>query len=328
VQPDPVDGGGVVVFRGLFGDAELAELYALSADCLASDWGTVRRRSVGLPDRAADRAMDGATTAATPAQTHLRLNRYFCARAPAAWSALRRAAAAADAAHLGGVLAAAVLRRDGEEEPEDAVEEAAAEKAATVVEAEADARRQAECLGFAAATLERARAVAAAAAAAVDAGQPHLLGRDPTESDQDITATAAAAAGGAAAGATEAAAPPAAPLSADGAGMGACFKQADALVYHGAQNGDWVGWHDHGGESVLFAVVLLADPAGFEGGTFCYRRADTGTECTLGLGLGDAVICVSHTEHCVRPVSGGVRFSLNVDFWAVASDNRSDADRY
>jgi predicted 2-oxoglutarate/Fe(II)-dependent dioxygenase YbiX len=110
--------------------------------------------------------------------------------------------------------------------------------------------------------------------------------------------------------------------------MGACFKQADALVYHGAQNGDWVGWHDHGGESVLFAVVLLADPAGFEGGTFCYRRADTGAECTLELGLGDAVVCMSHTEHCVRPVSGGVRFSLNVDFWAVASDNRSDADRY
>eukprot|EP00937_MAST-01D_sp_MAST-1D-sp2_P006183 g6183.t1 len=126
--------------------------------------------------------------------------------------------------------------------------------------------------------------------------------------------------------------------------LDACFKQADALVYHGAApapaeaasgggsdgtvEGDWVGWHDHAGESVCFAVVMLADPAQFTGGAFCCRRSADHPPRTVPLGLGDAVFCLSPTEHCVRPVTSGVRCSLNVDFWAVAHDRRSDNDRY
>ena len=261
--------GQIVLVRGLFRAAELAEVYALGKDCLDAGWGTVRRRSVGLPE-------DG--VARTPAQTHLRLSRHFLARAPAAWSALRSAVAKADAVHLGSALAAAVRKRD---------------------------------------------------ASTQDGGEEMVAGGG----DQHPFANIAV--------------------------LDTCFKQADSLVYHGARDmklegvgagagagegggegvhevegegegegGDWVGWHDHAGESVLFAVVMLADPRNFEGGSFCCRRDADSPVHAMQLGLGDAVICPSATEHCVRPVRAGTRCSINIDFWAVKSDNRSPNDLY
>ena len=57
--------------------------------------------------------------------------------------------------------------------------------------------------------------------------------------------------------------------------MQSCFKQADVLGYTGgskSSGGDYVGWHNHGGESLLFAVVVLSEPSDYAGGQFCCKR--------------------------------------------------------
>ena len=50
----------------------------------------------------------------------------------------------------------------------------------------------------------------------------------------------------------------------------------------------------------------------------------------LDLQLGDAVVCPSPMEHCVRPLSGGSRVSMNIDFWSVSMqhDSRSAINKY
>ena len=95
-----------------------------------------------------------------------------------------------------------------------------------------------------------------------------------------------------------------------------------AILLHAASR------HDHAGESVIFIVVLVAD--GFEGGEFMYRQAQTGEEVAVDLQLGDAVVCPSPMEHCVRPLTSGSRVSMNIDFWSVdmQQDSRSLANKY
>uniref|UniRef100_A0A7S2DEU6 Uncharacterized protein n=1 Tax=Octactis speculum TaxID=3111310 RepID=A0A7S2DEU6_9STRA len=109
--------------------------------------------------------------------------------------------------------------------------------------------------------------------------------------------------------------------------MERCFKQADFLVYHGA-SADWVGWHDHAGESLCFAVVLVDYQNSCTGGEFLYRDLITGAEVDPKLRGGDVVICPSPMEHCVRPLTAGNRVSMNMDFWCVQEDRRSVHDRY
>ena len=74
--------------------------------------------------------------------------------------------------------------------------------------------------------------------------------------------------------------------------------------------------------------MLIAD--GFEGGQFMYRNSQTQYEAALDLKLGDAVVCPSPMEHCVRPLTGGSRISVNIDFWSVQQqqDQRSAANKY
>ncbi len=89
-------------------------------------------------------------------------------------------------------------------------------------------------------------------------------------------------------------------------------------------------WHDHAGESKLFIVVMLSEAGQFGGGQFSYRNLETGEPVELDLGLGDAVVCLSETEHRVCPVLSGVRSSINIDFWSIqeGGDNRSIQDKY
>ena len=223
---EPWTSGHPVVYRGLLNATDRASIFAAARDCFQSGWGTVRRRSVGLPEK---------QYLTTPSQTHLRLTRHFREMAPNAWAHLRDATAHADGV-LGTKLSAS----------------------------------------------------------------------------STITCTAPSS--------TTASAMVSPPLE-------DAFKQADFLHYSGAGK-DWVGWHDHAGESELFIVALLAD--GFGGGSFMYRNALSKEEVALDLKLGDAVVCPSSMEHCVRPLTSGLRVSLNIDFWGVAqqADTRSAANKY
>jgi len=218
--------GSPLVYRGLLNAYDRASIFAAARDCFQSGWGTVRRRSVGMPEK---------QHLTTPIQTHLRLTRHFREMAPTAWARLRDATAHADEV-LGTKLSASSA--------------------------------------ITSATMKRA--------ASPEVATPTLEG---------------------------------------------AFKQADFLHYSGAGK-DWVGWHDHAGESELFIVALLADE--FEGGSFMYRNALSNEEVALDLALGDAVVCPSPMEHCVRPLASGLRVSLNIDFWSVAqqADTRSAANKY
>ena len=113
--------------------------------------------------------------------------------------------------------------------------------------------------------------------------------------------------------------------------VAAAFKQADYLVYQGRRaRGDFVGWHDHYGESLLFCVALLGDGP-FEGGEFGYRPLGGGDDAVeVALAPGDVVVCPSEMEHRVGPVLAGVRVSMNIDFWDVeeGNDRRSEFDRF
>ena len=113
--------------------------------------------------------------------------------------------------------------------------------------------------------------------------------------------------------------------------VAAAFKQADYLVYQGRRGrGDFVGWHDHYGESLLFCVALLGDGP-FEGGEFGYRPLGGGDDAVeVALAPGDVVVCPSEMEHRVGPVLAGVRVSMNIDFWDVeeGNDRRSEFDRF
>ena len=61
---------------------------------------------------------------------------------------------------------------------------------------------------------------------------------------------------------------------------------------------------------------------------FVVKDALTDEEYILdNLHAGDVIVCESHTEHAVKPLRGGKRLSMNVDFWAVCSDGRSEVDR-
>lgn len=219
-----------MVFRGLLDGFDRGAVAAAARSCFREGWGTVRRRSVGMPEK---------QYLTTPSQTHLRLTRNFRELAPRAWVRLRDAAAHADAVLGTGLCASAAAK----------------------------------------------------------------------------VATNASAAD------------PAALAVSRSAYMDGAFKQADFLHYSGAGR-DWVGWHDHAGESECFVVALVAD--GFTGGAFMYRDAVTNAEVVLDLALGDAVVCPSAMEHCVRPLTSGRRVSLNVDFWSVAQqhDSRSAANKY
>eukprot|EP00418_Pyrodinium_bahamense_P006206 CAMPEP_0179024032 /NCGR_PEP_ID=MMETSP0796-20121207/7243_1 /TAXON_ID=73915 /ORGANISM="Pyrodinium bahamense, Strain pbaha01" /LENGTH=354 /DNA_ID=CAMNT_0020719975 /DNA_START=69 /DNA_END=1133 /DNA_ORIENTATION=+ len=69
-------------------------------------------------------------------------------------------------------------------------------------------------------------------------------------------------------------------------------------------------------ESVVSAVVLLCDPAGFQGGASCF--APSGTDSAhhreVQLKLGDAVIFRGEKlEHWITPVTAGVRIVLQVE---------------
>ena len=77
--------GHAVVLRGLLSPKAVAEVHACARDCIEKEWGTVRRRSVGLPDGSV-----------FPQQTHARLSKHFRDQCPRAWSALWRGVAAAD----------------------------------------------------------------------------------------------------------------------------------------------------------------------------------------------------------------------------------------
>ena len=61
-----------------------------------------------------------------------------------------------------------------------------------------------------------------------------------------------------------------------------------------------------------------------------YRDMQTGEEVAVDLQLGDAVVCPSPMEHCVRPLTGGSRVSMNIDFWSVSmqQDSRSSINKY
>lgn len=79
---------------------------------------------------------------------------------------------------------------------------------------------------------------------------------------------------------------------------------------------------------LLPQVVVVAD--GFSGGgEFQYRNSLTNQEVAVDLKAGDAIVCPSPMEHCVRPFTEGSRVSVNIDFWDVdvASDNRSSYDQ-
>ena len=214
---EPWQPGAPVVFRGLLDASDRGSIAATASSCFNEGWGTVRRRSVGMPE---------AQYLTTPSQTHLRLTRRFRELSVRAWARIRDAAAHADGV-LGTGLGGMVKAGEGDETP--------------------------------------------------------LL---------------------------------------EGS-----FKQADFLYYDGAGR-DWVGWHDHAGESVIFIVVLVAD--GFEGGQFMYRDMETSKEVAVELRPGDAVVCPSPMEHCVRPLTSGSRVSMNIDFWNVdmQHDSRSLVNRY
>ena len=105
------------------------------------------------------------------------------------------------------------------------------------------------------------------------------------------------------------------------------FKQADYLLYDGARR-DSAGWHEHSGESVLFVVAALSQPEEYEGGLFRVRDDDAqGEGRALKLRRGDLVVCVSQTEHKVDAITAGHRRSLNIDFWDLQNDRRSDHDK-
>ena len=91
-----------------------------------------------------------------------------------------------------------------------------------------------------------------------------------------------------------------------------------------------VRWHDHAGESKLFTVLMLSEPEQFKGGKFAFKNLESGEEVEVSMQIGDAVLCPSEMEHCVCPVTGGRRVSINLDFWDVddASDHRSVQDKY
>ena len=69
---------GTVLFPGLFGRKELMETYMCAQSCLVEGWGTVRRRSVGFPEKGE----------LTPAQSHIRVSAQYLERAPSAWESL------------------------------------------------------------------------------------------------------------------------------------------------------------------------------------------------------------------------------------------------
>ena len=77
--------GHAVVLRGLLSPRAVAEVHACARDCLDNEWGTVRRRSVGLPDGSV-----------FPQQTHARLSKHFRDQCPRAWAALWRGIAGVD----------------------------------------------------------------------------------------------------------------------------------------------------------------------------------------------------------------------------------------
>ena len=77
--------GHAVVLRGLLSPKAVAEVHACARDCLDNEWGTVRRRSVGLPDGSV-----------FPQQTHARLSKHFRDQCLRAWAALWRGIAGVD----------------------------------------------------------------------------------------------------------------------------------------------------------------------------------------------------------------------------------------
>ena len=77
--------GHAVVLRGLLSRKAVAEVHACARDCIEKEWGTVRRRSVGLPDGSV-----------FPQQTHARLSKHFRQHCPRAWAALWRGIAGVD----------------------------------------------------------------------------------------------------------------------------------------------------------------------------------------------------------------------------------------
>ena len=78
--------GHAVVLRGLLSPKAVAEVHACARDCLDGGWGTVRRRSVGLPNEGS----------VFPQQTHARLSKHFRDQCPRAWAALWRGIAGVD----------------------------------------------------------------------------------------------------------------------------------------------------------------------------------------------------------------------------------------
>ena len=77
--------GHAVVLRGLLSQQHLSEVHACAKNCVSEAWGTIRRRSVGLPDGTA-----------FPQQTHLRLSKHFQEKCPQAWHTLLKAVALVD----------------------------------------------------------------------------------------------------------------------------------------------------------------------------------------------------------------------------------------
>ena len=77
--------GHAVVLRGLLSPKAVAEVHACARDCIEKEWGTVRRRSVGLPDGSV-----------FPQQSHARLSKHFRDQCPRAWAALWRGIAGVD----------------------------------------------------------------------------------------------------------------------------------------------------------------------------------------------------------------------------------------
>ena len=67
--------------------------------------------------------------------------------------------------------------------------------------------------------------------------------------------------------------------------------------------------------SVLTMSVLLADPAGYDGGDFRVRRAGGRWETVGPLEAGDAVLFPSELVHNVRPIERGFRSSLVVELY-------------
>lgn len=63
---------------------------------------------------------------------------------------------------------------------------------------------------------------------------------------------------------------------------------------------------------------------------FMYRDMETSKEVAVELRPGDAVVCPSPMEHCVRPLTSGTRVSMNIDFWGVdmQNDSRSLINKY